>query len=249
MEKRKLLLAEGNEELALALEEGLRGLYTLRLCRDGQTALELVHAFKPDILVLDLMLPGLDGISLLQDITEARLEPMVLATSRYYNEYILDALGRFGVGYLMVKPCDVRATIARIGDLTSRIRPAESRPTRPDRLTRISNFLRELRFRPKLKGYIYLRDAVLLMADNPDLSITKELYPEIADRYGTPPKSVEKCIRSALEGAWERRDHSVWQILFPPGLDAVQERPSNADMIARLADWIRCGDTGAERES
>ena len=242
MEKRKLLLAEGNEELAIALEEGLRGIYTLRACRDGQTALELMRSFKPDVLVLDMMLPGLDGVSLLQTITDAHMEPMVLATTRYYNDYMLDSLNRFGVGYVIVKPCDVRATIARIGDLSSRIRPAK--PTRPEPRVSVTNLLLQFRIRAKLKGYNYLRDAVVIMAEQPGLSITKELYPEIASRYGTNYKLVEKCIRSAIEGAWEVRDQRLWESYFPSGPEDPQERPSNAEFICRLADTLRMDEEG-----
>lgn len=244
MEKRKLLLAEGNEELALALEDGLRGLYTLRTCRDGQTALQLMHAFKPDILVLDLMLPGLDGISLLQNITDAHLEPMVLTTSRYYNEYMLDAMSRYGVGYVIVKPCDVRATIARIGDLTSRI--SQPKPTRPDPNNYVSNLLLQFRARAKLKGFRYLREAIVLMAEDPEQAITKELYTKVASLFNTGYKQVERCIRTAIEEAWEVRDEHLWRMYFSPGPDGILERPSNAEFICRLADCLNYSERDCE---
>lgn len=245
MEKKKLLLAEGNEELAMALEEGLRGIYTLRMCRDGQTALQLMHAFKPDILVLDLMLPGLDGISLLQSITDARLEPMVLATSRYYNEYMLEAMSRFCVGYLIVKPCDVRATIARIGDLTSRI--CQPKPMRPDPKNYVSNLLLEFRIRSKLKGFRYLREAIVLMAEDPDQAITKELYTKVAGMFNTGYLQVERCIRTAIEEAWAVRDERLWRMYFAPGPDGVLERPSNAEFVCRLADCLNCAEADGIR--
>lgn len=244
METRKLLLAEGNEELALALGEGLRGHYVLRVCRDGQTALQLMHTFRPDILVLDLMLPGLDGISLLQRITDAQLNPMVLATSRYYSEYILDAMDRFGVGYLIVKPCDTRATIARIGDLTSRIRQPKITP--PDPRDAVSNLLRQLRMRGKLKGFRYLREAIVLMAEDPDQALTKELYTEVARQFNTGYKQVERCIRTAIEEAWEVRDEQLWLQYFPPGADNVLSRPSNGDFIVRMAQCIQSGESKEE---
>lgn len=244
MEKKKLLLAEGNEELAISLEDALRGLYNLRACRDGQTALQLMHSFKPDILVLDLMLPGLDGISLLQNITSEHLEPMVLATSRYYNDYMLDAMTRYQVGYLIVKPCDVRATIARIGDLTTRISPPQ--PTRPDPRNHAANLLRDFRVPSKLKGFRYLREAVVLMAEDPDQAITKELYTKVADLFNTGFKQVERCIRTAIEDAWEVRDEHFWRMYFAPGQDGFLEKPSNAEFICRLADCLSCGDNRTE---
>lgn len=240
METRKLLLAEGNEELAMALEEGLRGMYTLRSCRDGQAALELMRSFRPDILVLDLMLPGLDGISLLQKIADDHMEPMVLATSRYYSEYILDAMERFGVGYLIVKPCDIRATIARIGDLNSRLR--QPRVTAPDPRDAVSNLLRQFRIRAKLKGFRYLRESIVLMAEDPEQAITKELYAEVARRFDTGFKQVERCIRTVIEEAWEVRDEQFWRRYFVPGADGILERPSNGDFIAQLAQFLRSGE-------
>ena len=241
MDNRKLLLAEGNEELAMALEEGLRGRYTLRMCRDGQTALQLVHTFRPDILVLDLMLPGLDGISILQKITEEDLRPMVLATSRYYSDYIVEAMERFGVGYLIVKPCDAQATIDRIGDLTSRIR--QPRITRPDPRDAVSNLLRHLRMRGKLKGFRYLREAIVLMAQDPDQAITKELYTEVARRFNTGHKQVERCIRTAIDEAWQVRDERVWLQYFPYGAGNQPVRPSNGEFIARLAQCVQWEET------
>lgn len=237
MEKRKLLLAEENEDFALALEESLRGLYSLRVCRDGQAALQLMHSFKPDILVLDLMLPGLDGISLLQSIADARMEPMVLATTRYYNDYMLDRLGRFGVGYLMIKPCDIRATVARIGDLTQRIR--QPVPTRPEPRNAAANLLLQFRIATKHRGYTYLREAVALMAEKPGQSITKELYPEVAAHFGVDHKQVERCIRTALESAWNRRDEQLWRMYFAPGTDGCLRRPTNGEFICRLADCLQ----------
>lgn len=237
MEKRKLLIAEENEDFALALEDALRGLYSLRSCRDGQTALQLMHSFKPDILVLDMMLPGLDGVSLLQTITDAHMEPMVLATTRYYNDYMIDCINRFGVGYMIVKPCDVRATVARIGDLNSRIR--QPRPTRPDPKVTVANLLLQFRIAPKHRGSTYLREAIALIMENPGMAITKELYPEVGKRCNADKQQVERCIRTAIEAAWKRRDEQLWRMYFPMGPEGCLERPSNGDFIARLAQILQ----------
>ena len=120
MDAMKLLIADGNEEFRRALAAELQGAYHVRCCGDGKEALSLLRSFVPDVLVLDLMLPELDGISLLQSAASAGLCPMVLVTSRFYNDYILGALGELSVGYMMRKPCDIPATAARHG------RPAAS---------------------------------------------------------------------------------------------------------------------------
>ena len=101
MDTRKLLIADGNEEFRRALAAELQGAYHVRCCDDGKEALSLLRSFAPDVLVLDLMLPGLDGISLLQSAAASGLCPMVLVTSRFYNDYVLTALGELSVGYML----------------------------------------------------------------------------------------------------------------------------------------------------
>lgn len=238
MERMKLLIAEGTEDFRLALAELLQGMYAVQECADGNQALEFMHSFMPDILVLDLMLPGLDGISLLQTAADAGLTPMVLATSRFVSDYVMDAVDRLGVQYLMVKPCDIRATVSRIGDLSKRIKQPQLF-TQPDPRTYVSNLLLTLGIPTKLKGYGYLREAIQLMARDPDQSITKELYPAVANICGGAAVHVERSIRSAIAAAWEKRDEQLWQQFFPADGDGTTHRPTNAAFISRLADSLR----------
>ena len=142
MEMLKLLIADGTEEFRLALTEQLAGSFVIRCCHQGKQALEMIGSFRPDVLVLDLMLPGLDGISLLQAVEELGLKPMVLAMTRFVSPYVMEAMDRFGVGYLMIKPCDVNATLARIRDL-SRRHSSPALPA-PDIRTTVSNVLLHL---------------------------------------------------------------------------------------------------------
>lgn len=178
MDARKLLIADGNEEFRRALAAELQGAYHVRCCDDGKEALSLLRSFAPDVLVLDLMLPGLDGISLLQSAAASGLCPMVLVTSRFYNDYVLTALGELSVGYMMRKPCDIPATAARIGDLSRQIRTPLVTP--PDPQTQVTNLLLSLSVPSKLRGYAYLREAIPMMLKDPDQPITKVLYPAVA---------------------------------------------------------------------
>lgn len=236
MEMLKLLIADGTEEFSQALCNALRGAYYVRTCADGREALELLRAYSPDVLVLDLMLPGLDGISLLQQAAEEGLCPMVLATSRFINDYVLEAVERVGVGYLMMKPCDVHATAARISDLSRRIRqPVLSKP---DPRTQVSNLLLALGVPTKLRGYAYLREAILLMAASPGQSITKELYPAVGELCASTAMHVERSIRSAVSAAWEHRDPRLWNIYFPPDGSGCEMKPTNAAFISRLANGL-----------
>lgn len=242
MERLKLLIAEGTEDFRLALADALRSAYTLRECCDGVKALEMMRAFRPDVVVLDLMMPGLDGITLLQRAVRDGLHPVVLATTRFHNDYVVEAAQELGVAYIMVKPCDIAATMARLEDLSQRIHPPLV--VRQDPVDYVSNVLIALGIPTKLRGYGYLREAIFLMAKDPTQSITKVLYPAVAEIYRKEndridTKHVERSIRSAIEKAWERRDEALWQQYFPLDGDGQLRRPSNGTFISRIADDLR----------
>lgn len=236
MQRRKILLADSSEEFRFALLEALQGIHQVKAVGDGLEALQLLTEFQPDVLVVDFMLPGLDGISLLQKAAENNICPATLATTRYVSDYTLDAASKLGVGYVMVKPCTISATVARIIDLTQRISaPAVANP---DPRVLISNTLLRLGLRTSLHGYGYLREAILLSAKDTEQSITKELYPAVAAPFGTTGTRVERSIRSAIKKAWERQDPAIWQIYFSPDESGRIPRPTNAAFISRMADLL-----------
>lgn len=237
MEIRKLLIAEGTEEFRLALAEVLSGAFHIRTCSNGVEALALLRSFAPDIAVLDLMLPGLDGISVLQRASEEGIRPRILATTRFLNDYVSEKVSDLNVSYLMMKPCDVGATVERITDLSQRIR--QSSPTPADPRSLVSNILISLGVPTKLRGYGYLREAVLMIAENPGQSITKELYPAVATRCRCESSHVERCSRNAIEAAWRKRNEEVWSQFFPPGADGTCDRPTNAEFMTAIAEKLQ----------
>lgn len=237
MQMLKLLIADSTEEFRLALTEQLAGSYVIRSCGRGKQALEMIRSFKPDMLVLDLMLPELDGISLLQRLAADGPLPIVLATTRYVTSYVIDSVAQLGVGYVMVKPCDVNATAERIRDL-SRQRPPMPL-ARPDMNTVISNVLLELGFSTKHRGYQYLREAVAEMIRHPGQMVTKELYPEVGKRCDANKDQVERCIRGAIEAAFRNGEEAQWRRYFRPDGDGKLRRPSNSTLINTLAERLR----------
>ena len=236
MEKRKILIADTAEDFRGALENALCGTYHVRTVAAGAQALLQLRSFLPDILVLDLMLPELDGITLLQKAAETGICPMVLATTRYISDYMLDAAGQLGIGYIMVKPCDISAVISRVADLSQRLKPSAF--AAPDPRTLVSNTLLRLGISTKLRGYGYLRECILLMAQDPRQSVTKELYPAAAVRLGATAVQIERSIRSAVNTAWSRQDRNIWQLYFPADHTGLIPRPTNARFISRLADML-----------
>lgn len=230
MNTQTLLIADSNEDFQLTLAEALQGRYRVLCCTNGKEALAILRKEHCDILVLDLTLPELDGISLLQAAVEEGIYPMVLATTPFTSSYVLDAVNRLGVGYLMRKPCDVQAIAARIADLNHCLHPPI-----PDSRTFVSVQLLLLGICIKHDGYAYLQESILLMADNPRQAVTKELYPAVAAIFGCKGRLVERSIRSALDAAWKHRDIQVWQSYFPPST----KRPTNTVFITRLAESLR----------
>ncbi|MBO5323826.1 MAG: response regulator [Oscillospiraceae bacterium] len=237
MEKTKLLVADSAEEFCRSLTQTLGSAYRVRCCKDGNAALQLLQTFRPDICVLDLMISGLDGITVLQKAAQKGVHPVVLATTRYISEYIMSSAERLNIAYLMVKPCDPSAVAARVADMSQRIRlPVFAHP---EPKTQVSNMLLSLGVPTKLRGYGYLREAVLLMVKRPAQSITKELYPAVAAGCGATAAQVERSIRSAVKNSWQRQDDTTWQMYFPTGDAGKHRPPTNSEMITCLADRVR----------
>lgn len=235
METRKLLIADGTEEFQIALEEALKDRYSIRTCQDGATALELLRTFQPDLMLLDLMLPELDGVSLLCAAVEEDLCPMVLATSRLINEYVVDACEKLGVGYVIRKPCNLRATVERLEDLSQRIhRPVP----RFDAGAWVRERLLEFSLGPNMQGFSCVLEGILAMAENPDQSLTKELYPALAGSKDSW-KNVERNGRRALDKAWKQGDRALWLRTFPVGAHGPGTRPALGVFICQMADELR----------
>ena len=244
MEMLKLLIADTGEEFRQSLADQVRGAYRIRVCQEGHQTLETLLSFKPDLLVLDMMLPGLDGVTILETAHNCGLHPVVLAVSKWNNDYMIHAASRYGVGYMMTKPCDVKAVAARLRDLSEQIDPAEI--AYPDLRTTVSNILLGLGISTKLRGYTYLREAILEMAENPGQSVTKLLYPEVGKRCDASKTQVERSIRSAINKAWERRDEATWRLYFPASFKGEVQHPTNSVFITTIADRINT-DRGIKR--
>lgn len=232
----KLLIVDGTEDFRMALADALKGTYLVKTCDDGESALELARTFGPDLLVLDLMISGVDGLSLVQMITEMRGKPLVLATTRFQSSYVLDAAGRIGIDYMVVKPCNIQAITARLEDLVASRNREEQ--VRPDPGTVIANVLISLGVATHVSGYQYLREAIPLFAEDPRQAITKELYPAVGKRCNASGDQVERSMRTAIEGAWSRRDELIWKLYFTPLPDGSIRKPSNSEFISRLADRL-----------
>ena len=228
---RKLLIADCNEDYRTALAAALQDSYQVLCCRTGTEACSLLHRENPDILVLDLMLPELDGLTLLERSIADGIRPMVLAASPILSGYVYSCAHRLGIEYIVRKPCDIAAVASRVRDLSQRLSAPVSRV---EPVTYVTELLLSLSLSPKHNGFAYLKEAIILMAKDPAQSVTKVLYPTVGHIFGCQKENVERSIRSALDCAWERGDRKLWTNYFP---DAHQ-RPSNAVFISRITEAL-----------
>lgn len=237
MKSHTVLIADSSDDFCKELHNILRWNCSVYTCTRGRRALHLIHELHPDVLVLDMMLPELDGISLLKVLSVSDCRPAVLATTNLISNYIISAAEAMKVDYLICKPCDIHATAARIQEQLSRIEAPSQDPQ--ELHCRISELLLLLGISIKLHGFRYLKEAIYQMTLDPDQSITKELYPTVARICGCAASHVERSIRGAIEDAWKHRNEKVWLLYFQPDGQGRNMRPTNAVFISRLADGIQ----------
>lgn len=232
MKLQKVLIADGSDDFLLAVTQALQTQCQVLCCQDGTRALALLRQERCDLIILDLMLPGLDGITLLEMAISEGICPVIFAVTPLWNPYVEQISNRLRFGYLMRKPCDIQAVAARAMDLIATHTPPDR--TQEDRRF-VSKLLLDLGFSPKRDGYKYLLDAVPAYAANPAQAFTKELYPDIGKLHQHSGDSVERSIRSAMDAAWKAGDHGLWQQYF----STLTTRPPAAEFISRMAEILR----------
>lgn len=225
---RTVLLALESEDFRLALQEALCRKYRLLLCADAQTGMQLLGQ-KPDVLVLDLSLPGTDGLTFLENAAHLR-PPVILALCTQITPYLGQALSGLGVGYAIRKPCTLPAVTGRISDMLRKL----DDPLPYDPQLVIRDILMKLSLPLPSDGFQQLRIGIPLFAQDKSQRLSKELYPAIAELYGCSAAAVEHSIRESIETAWESRDAAVWQEYFP----GFTQCPTNKCFIARLAELL-----------
>lgn len=226
----RLLIVENSEIYAEALEMALRGLFQIKVCTDGEAALQELLTFQPDALVLNLSLPFKDGLTVLQE--AAKLPPVVLVLSLYSNPYAEQSAVKLGAGYVLRMP-SVSTVLLRLVDMLRQTYTVQA-----PQMT-VGELLLSLQFKSHLDGYRLLCVGVPLFARDLRQKVTAELYPAIARQCGwTDGRAVEKTIRNAIDGAWRVRDKAVWAKYFPNALEDGVPCPSNKVFITRMAEEL-----------
>ena len=226
-----LLIADSNDAFRQQLAESFQPYYRVLTCCNGLEALDILCREHCDCLVLELTLPELDGISLLETIAARDIRPIVIAISPLFTQYVFDVAEALGIGYMIRRPCPVQAIVTRMLDLRQRVNPIWASKEQ------VNRFLYWLGVPSVYNGYPSLVEALTILAEDSSLSITKVLYPEIAKRIGSGPKAVERNIRNAIEQAWKIRNVVRWSQIFPE----LDERPSNSQFFSRVLETLRNG--------
>ena len=248
MDKRtSILIADNSEEFCTSLSAALQRtdrFAVTGIAGDGEKAMELLEERRPEILVLDLMLPKKDGLSLLKSISQWERRPAVVATSGFMTDFVASAAAGLGVAYLILKPCEIQALVDRLEELRSDgIRPAAaSRPMgRQSVEALVTGIIHEIGVPAHIKGYQYLREAIIIAVNDMDVinAITKVLYPQVAKTFQTTPSRVERAIRHAIEVAWDRGDLDTLQRFFGYTVSNTKGKPTNSEFIALIADKLQ----------
>ncbi len=242
-----VIIADNTEEFCTNLSNELQragGFQVLGTAGDGEQAIRMVSERKPDVLVLDLMLAKRDGISVLKAISGMEHRPVTLATSGFVTEYVASAAANLGARYLMLKPCDMTALVERLEEIRGGENRRNNLSRRPDKAsieTMVTNIIHEIGVPAHIKGYQYLREAIIIAVGDMDVinAITKVLYPQVAKTFATTPSRVERAIRHAIEVAWDRGDLDTLQRFFGYTVSNTKGKPTNSEFIALIADKLQ----------
>jgi len=250
----RVVVADDNIQLRDMVAEYLKmqsGLEVAAVAENGIEALEAVQQHEPDVLICDLIMPKMDGYAVLERLLTMQLEkrPGVIALTALGRDDFISRAINLGVTYYMVKPIDLSALAQRVfeaaGDLARadaiHARHGGEKEKNDSIEERIANLFLTVGIPAHIKGYQYLREAVKMAINDPDIMgrITKELYPGIARRFGTTASKVERAIRHAIEVAWNRGRIDALDEAFGRNVCSLDDKPTNGEFIALVSDRLR----------
>lgn len=264
MENNKIsvVIADDNKEFCSILNDYLlnqRDIIVTGVAKDGIEALKLIQDKKPDLVVLDIIMPHLDGLGVLERLNSINMDPMprVIVLSAVGQDKITQRAITLGADYYVVKPFDMDVFTKRIRQMFNNtilsnevkkpvslienqdIRMSSNEPL--DLESEITNIIHEIGVPAHIKGYMYLREAITMVVNDVELlsAVTKELYPSIAKKYNTTASRVERAIRHAIEVAWSRGQVETINKIFGYTIHNGKGKPTNSEFIAMVADKLR----------
>ncbi len=264
-DKITVLIADDNQEFTKTLSTFINtqeDMEVVAIAKDGKEAIELITAVSPDVVLLDVIMPHLDGIGVLEELNTLNVgkKPMCIMLSAVGQDKITQKSIMLGAEYYVIKPFDIEVLIKRIREIRL-YRPAQipnnfmlketkqqyieinqSNIKKEENLEAlVTNIIHEVGVPAHIKGYQYLREAIMMVINDIEVinQITKSLYPQIAHRFSTTPSRVERAIRHAIEVAWGRGQQSSVENIFGYTISAAKGKPTNSEFIAMIADKLR----------
>lgn len=243
--RRTVVLADANEEFRAMLGEAIEQAGEFNVAAsagDGREALRLIGEKRPDLLLMDVALPGLDGLGLLHALREqAGVQPKVIIVSAFCGDRVLADAEKLGVCYYLPKPCEPNSLLERMRSVFGP--PAAPEDHGAQLKNQVTAVIHEIGVPAHIKGYQYLREAIMIAVEDMEVinAVTKVLYPAVAKRFGTTPSRVERAIRHAIEVAWDRGDLETLQKYFGYTVSNAKGKPTNSEFIAMIADGLMLG--------
>ncbi len=258
--KIEVLIADDNRDFCNILKEYLStqdDVDVVGIAKDGFEALEMIKDKNPDVLVLDIIMPHLDGLGVLEKMNSLNIEknPKIIVLSAVGQDKITQSAISLGADYYVVKPFDFEVFMKRIrqlvgtqstininnNNINSKYNLVSNRNNNLSLEARITNIIHEIGVPAHIKGYLYLREAITMVVENIELlsAVTKRLYPSIAKKFNTTPSRVERAIRHAIEVAWSRGKVDTINNLFGYTVHTDKGKPTNSEFIAMVADKLR----------
>jgi len=253
----KVLLADDNREFTSLLSEFIsdqEDMDVVGVAYNGDEVIRLLEeGIRPDVLILDIIMPHLDGLGVLEQLRELNLQPSprIIMLTAFGQENITQKAVQLGASYYILKPFDMDVLTNRIRQLVTGGNSATTSSTVKSSIvpiaktknldTNITAIIHEIGVPAHIKGYQYLREAITMVYNNIEIlgAITKTLYPAIAQKYKTTPSRVERAIRHAIEVAWTRGNIDSISHLFGYTVNATKSKPTNSEFIAMVADKLR----------
>ena len=238
--RKSIYIAERDEALRDSLVRFFdehRAFFVCGCTDNGKKAIDYIQAERPDVVLTDLVLEGCDGYEVIERARELNPETEVFVLSALYKEAFITKAISLGAKYYMVKPIDFDTVAKRL--LTPFDENSQGKPRRNKGLEeRITNIFISVGIPAHIKGYQFLREAIKMAIERPEIvnSITKKLYPTIAERYDTTSSKVERAIRHAIEVAWNKGKIDSINNLFGVKVYSACEKPTNGEFIALVAD-------------
>jgi len=244
MDRKKVIVADVSEDFRRLLGDAIKAEEDMELVGmtgDGNELLELIRSRAVDVVVMDLVLGGMDGLSVLQELGD--IHPRILVLSSFTGSALAEQAAADGADYLMLKPCRIPTLLERIRQLGSeRSGVVNVKEERMDQKLerRVTAIIHEIGVPAHIKGYQYLREAIRLAVEDMEVinAVTKILYPTVAKKFSTTASRVERAIRHAIEVAWDRGDLDTLQKYFGYTVSNTKGKPTNSEFIAMIADRI-----------